>query len=168
MKYRLGKKSKRDGEGELKEFLKKRLFVISHIADKLDITNQGLHKILDGKSKKPNRQTLEHLAELTGTRLGFDEDGLYFEPIIKNGMDIDENEKPLKVSEQITEYKNPNRREKLDKNIESEILSTLSKLTDEELKEYLKLVFYMDQESKELIVSLIRKLSKTKEVKKNE
>jgi len=168
MKYRLGKRSKREGEGELKEFLKKRLFIISHIADKLNITNQGLHKILDGKSKKPNRQTLERLAELTGTRLGFDEHGLYFHPIINNEIAVDENEKPLKVSEQITEYKNPNRGEKLDEKIESEILSTLSELTDEEIKEYLKLVFYMDQESKELIVSLIRKLSKTKEVKKNE
>lgn len=103
MKYRLGKKARK--EEKLKDYLKKRLYVFSHLADELNISGQGLHYILDGRSKKPNRQTLERLAQLTETRLGFDSGGLYFEPL-ENGLLItDEPENPLKVFEQPYEYK---------------------------------------------------------------
>lgn len=121
MKYRLGKKVKK--EERLKEFLKMRLYVFAHLADELNITAQGLHDILDGRSRKPRRQTLERLAEITKTRLGFDSSGVYFEPMeneIVNGE-----EKFLKISEPLFDYKKASQEEEINP---GEYLTKINKL----------------------------------------
>lgn len=74
MKLRLVK----EGDLSLKEYLRKR-YILSHIAEEINIANQNLHPLLNGDRMRPDREKLEAIAKIAGLELGFDEEGWFFE-----------------------------------------------------------------------------------------
>lgn len=76
MKYRLGKNLAKNG---FREYLNRHLFVLSELSRKLGISNNALYDYLDGKIKKPRREILEKIAEITNTNYSIDDTGIYFE-----------------------------------------------------------------------------------------
>ena len=74
MKLRLVK----EGDLSLKEYLRKR-YILSHIAEEINIANQNLHPLLNGERMRPDREKLAAIAKIAGLELGFDEQGWFFE-----------------------------------------------------------------------------------------
>ncbi|MCB0266056.1 MAG: hypothetical protein KDH98_23135 [Calditrichaeota bacterium] len=74
MKLRLVK----EGDLSLKEYLRKR-YILSHIAEEINIANQNLHPLLNGERVRPDREKLSAIAKIAGLELGFDEQGWFFE-----------------------------------------------------------------------------------------
>ena len=68
MRYRLG-----DGvTPHLRDYIRSRNFVVSQVADDIELSPQAIHDMLSGKTQRPKRTNLEKLANSLQAKLGFD------------------------------------------------------------------------------------------------
>ena len=129
MRYRLGKNL---GETGIKFYLKKNLFKISALAEKLELSNTGFHSYLNNEVDRPRREILEKMAEITGLQFGIDEEGVYFdddpgEVIVAKEPEADE--ELQEVLAQIKKIKDPKRRA-----LTLEIITILNEMSPEKQK----------------------------------
>jgi len=101
MRYRLGKKL---GEASFREYLKRRSFNLTSLAEQIGYTVNGFYHILDGKTKRLDRERMIKLAELTSTSIGFDKEGVYFIDVAEEedvstheSLNIPDNLTPAKI-----------------------------------------------------------------------
>ncbi|MCB0259767.1 MAG: hypothetical protein KDE62_08615 [Calditrichaeota bacterium] len=129
MKYRLGKNLGKNG---FRGYLSDHLFILSRIAEDIGISNNALYSYLDGDIRKPRREILEKMADITGLQFGIDEEGVYFdddpgEVIVAKEPEADE--ELQEVLAQIKKIKDPKRRA-----LTLEIITILNEMSPEKQK----------------------------------
>lgn len=126
MRYRLGKDL---GESGLKFYLKKNLFRLSALAEKLELSNTGFHSYLNNEVERPRRELLEKLAQITSLQFGIDSEGVYFDDEPSDVLVAEEDDEIQDIIDLIEQIKDPRRRELM-----IEIIKELSDLTPEKMK----------------------------------
>jgi len=144
MKYRLGKNL---GENSLKDYLKRQLFVLSKIADHLELSGNGFEDYLAGRVKRPRREVLEKLAEYTGMSFGIDKDGPYFEPVEES---IEIAESTITDSDSAAALTDE----------EKKVLILMEHFSIEELQTLLELATLVGEEERKTAMKLIKMLTR--------
>lgn len=129
MRYRLGKNL---GEKGLRSYLKKHLFIISNLAEKVNLSSPALHSYLNNEIDRPRRDVLEKLSSIIDLQFGIDEEGVYFEEkpdadVITEDLPVDD--EMQEVLDHISKIKDPRRRETI-----LSIITMLSEMPPEKVK----------------------------------
>lgn len=126
MRYRLGKNL---GEKGLRSYLKKHLFIISNLAEKVNLSSPALHSYLNNEIDRPRRDVLEKLSSIIDLQFGIDEEGVYFDDEPSDVLVAQEDDEIQDIIDRIEQIKDPRRRELM-----IEIIKELSDLTPEKMK----------------------------------
>ena len=106
MRYRLGKNL---GEKGLRSYLKKHLFIISNLAEKVNLSSPALHSYLNNEIDRPRRDVLEKLSSIIDLQFGIDEEGVYFDDEPSDVLVAQEDDEIQDIIDRIEQIKDPRR-----------------------------------------------------------